>query len=57
MKEVKINGFSYWYEETPGKLWEDKAKTNEVPQNHMTKNEKDQLELWTNYNGIPMISY
>ena len=55
MKEVKINGFTYYWNE--GKLFEDATCTNEINQKFMTSNEKMQLEVWVKYDGKPMWSF
>ena len=55
MKQVKINGFIYYWDGS--KLWLEQEKINEVPQKHMTANEKMQLETWVKYDGKPMWSF
>lgn len=57
MKPVKINGYTYYYNEVSGKLFIDEESTVEVEMKFLTPNEKMQLETYTKYNGVPMYSY
>lgn len=57
MKEVKVNGYSYWYQENTGKIFLDREGKSEIDKKYWTANEKEQLETWVKYNGKPMWSY
>ena len=53
-KTITINGYEYQYDPYTGKLYLDGSL---IDKKHMTPNELKQLDMWVNYNGVPMISY
>lgn len=59
MKEVKINGFVWYYDAPTKRLYEvnDKASNKYTELRFLTENEKEQLNMWLYYNGVPMISF
>lgn len=57
LEKVKINGYEYWVSLSKRKLYLCESGEGETDFKFLTRNERNQMEMWLFYAGKPMINF